>query len=102
MKDGNGDGALGALGALVDDTDLDLAFWLTRSVGRTIGLSFADAMEDGRLAPGDYAALIAACRDCPHGARCMRWLGAAGGPSGAARAPEFCPNAPELHALKPH
>ena len=86
----------------IDGTDLDLAYWLTRSVGRTIGLSFADAMEEGRLAPVDYAALIVACRDCPHAEPCTRWLGAAGGPKSADRAPEFCPNAAALQALKPH
>ena len=44
--------------------DLDLAVWLTRSIGRSIGLNFSDAMEEGRLAPSDYAALIVACRAC--------------------------------------
>jgi len=82
--------------------DLDLAFWLTRSIGRSIGLSFSDAMEEGRLKPADYAALIAACRVCPHSAACTEWLAEAGGPSGAKRAPEFCPNGPALQALKPH
>lgn len=85
-----------------DGTDLDRAFWLTRSIGRSIGLNFTDAMTEGRLAPADYAALISACRACPNEARCTRWLAEAGGPNGAERAPDFCPNARALHALKPH
>ena len=83
-------------------SDLDLAFWLTRSIGRSIGLNFSDAMEEGRLAPSDYAALIVACRACSKSARCKAWLAEAGGPNGAQRAPEFCPNAEALQALKPH
>jgi hypothetical protein len=82
--------------------DADLAFWLTRSIGRSIGLNFTVAMEEGRLAPQDYAALISACRACPHSAACQNWLAEAGGPNGARRAPEFCPNGPALQALKPH
>ena len=82
--------------------DLDRAFWLTRSIGRSIGLSFSDAMEEGRLSPEDYAALIHACRDCPHAAPCAQWLAEAGGPNGAERAPEFCRNSSALQALKPH
>lgn len=84
------------------DSDLDLAFWLTRSVGRSIGLNFTAAMEEGRLAPHSYAALIHTCSVCPLNAPCTQWLADAGGPKGAVRAPEFCPNAPTLNALKPH
>jgi hypothetical protein len=82
--------------------DLDRAFWLTRSIGRSIGLNFSVAMEEGRLAPSDYAALIGVCRGCDKAPRCEAWLATAGGPNGAARAPDFCPNAPALQALKPH
>jgi len=82
--------------------DLDRAFWLTRSIGRSIGLNFSTAMEEGRLAPSDYAALITACRACDKAPRCEAWLARAGGPNGASRAPDFCPNAAALQALKPH
>jgi hypothetical protein len=82
--------------------DLDLAFWLTRSIGRSIGLNFTEAMQEGRLAPDQYAALISACQVCPHSAACTKWLAEAGGPNGARRAPDFCPNGPALQALKPH
>ncbi|MEM9292594.1 MAG: DUF6455 family protein [Acidobacteriota bacterium] len=80
----------------------DIAFWLTRSVGRTLGLSFTRAMEDGRLDPSEFADLITTCRNCPHAGACQQWLGQAGGPRGASRAPAFCPNGDALHALKPH
>lgn len=82
--------------------DLDLAFWLTRSIGRSLGLNFSEAMEEGRLAPSDYAALITACRACPNDGPCTRWLAEAGGPGRASHAPEFCPNGTALQALKPH
>ncbi len=87
-----------------DDRDgqLDVAFWLTRSIGRSIGLNFSDAMTEGRLDPDEFASLITICRACPNSERCQRWLGQAGGPKGAARAPEFCPNSEALQALKPH
>ncbi|MEM1431921.1 MAG: DUF6455 family protein [Pseudomonadota bacterium] len=84
------------------DADLDLAFWLTRSIGRSIGLNFSLAMEEGRLAPEEFASLIATCRTCKHTASCMQWLGQAGGPRGADKAPDFCPNSKTLQALKPH
>jgi hypothetical protein len=85
-----------------DDGDLDRAFWQTRSIGRSIGLNFTVAMEEGRLAPEDYAALIGTCRTCPHGEACNQWLAEAGGPNRASRPPSFCPNARALQVLKPH
>lgn len=85
-----------------DDGDLDRAFWQTRSIGRSIGLNFTEAMQEGRLAPEDYAALITTCRTCPHGEACMQWLAEAGGPNRASHAPAFCPNARALQVLKPH
>ena len=87
---------------MAETGDLDLHFWLTRSVGRSIGLNFTEALEEGRLTAKGYADLVAVCRACPNSDRCKRWLGAAGGPGGRARAPEFCPIGPSLHALKPH
>lgn len=81
--------------------ETDLHFWLTRSVGRCIGLNFRIAMDQGRLSPDDYLDLVHACQSCPHVASCQHWLA---GQSGriAGRAPEFCPNAAALDALKPH
>jgi len=84
------------------EDDLDVAFWLTRSIGRSIGLNFSEAMQEGRLEPGEFADLISICRSCSHSTECKQWLGAAGGPRGAKRAPDFCPNSGALHALKPH
>ena len=86
-------------------TDLgapDLHFWLARSVGRSIGLSFSDAMEDGRLSPEGYSALVTACRRCKQTQRCQHWLGTEGGQGRAERAPEFCTIGRALAALKPH
>lgn len=82
--------------------DLDLAFWLTHSVGRSIGLRFSQAIEEGRLEPARFAALIDVCRACPHSGACQEWLGKAGGPRGAEAAPDFCPNGPAMRALKKH
>lgn len=84
------------------DSELDVAFWLTRSIGRSIGLNFSDAMNEGRLEPDEFASLITICRACPNSTRCQTWLGQAGGPKGAKRPPEFCPNAAALQSLKPH
>jgi len=81
--------------------DKDLHFWLTRSVGRTIGLNFSEALEEGRLTARRYADLVAICQACPNAGPCQHWL-AEGGPGSRARAPEFCPNGPALNALKPH
>lgn len=81
-----------------DNTDLH--FWLTRSVGRRIGLNFSHAIDAGRLSPDDYLGLVEACRACPHVARCQHWLGRPEATGGTA--PAFCPNAAALEALKPH
>ncbi len=82
--------------------DTDLHFWLTRSVGRSIGLSFTRAMDEGRLSPSGYLDLVQACRGCPHVHSCQHWLGRQRQAQGRARAPCFCPNAPALEALRPH
>ena len=82
--------------------DADLHFWLTRSVGRSIGLNFSDAMHDGRLSAEGYAQLVTTCRRCDRSADCQRWLGGSGGAGRAIRAPEFCAIGRDLAALKPH
>ncbi|WP_068115685.1 DUF6455 family protein [Tropicimonas marinistellae] len=83
--------------------DSDLHFWLTRSVGRSIGLNFTRALKEGRLSPDQYRDLVDVCRTCPHVDSCQRWLGGQSG-CGAApvRAPGFCRNAHALEALRPH
>jgi hypothetical protein len=82
--------------------DPDLHFWLTRSVGRSIGLNFSEALHEGRLTARRYADLVATCRTCPHVARCQAWLAETAGPGTIPRAPDFCPIGPALNALKPH
>lgn len=82
--------------------DIDLHFWLTRSVGRCIGLNFRVALDEGRLSPDDYLALVHACRDCGQVAPCQHWLGGQRGVASSSRAPTFCPNGPALDALRPH
>lgn len=82
--------------------DTDFHFWLTRSVGRSIGLNFRQALDDGRLSPDGYMSLIQSCQVCAHVASCQHWLGGQMGPPHKTRAPEFCPNREKLDALKPH
>ena len=82
--------------------DTDLHFWLTRSVGRSIGLNFTAAMKEGRLSPDGYRDLVHECRCCPHVESCQHWLGLQHGLQGERRPPGFCRNAPSLEALRPH
>ena len=85
-----------------DPGDTDFHFWMTRSVGRCIGLNFSRAIDDGRLSTEDYLSLVQACQGCEHVASCQHWLGGQKGCPGKNRAPEFCPNARKLDALRPH
>lgn len=85
-----------------DPGSTDLHFWLTRSVGRCIGLNFSKAIDTGQLSPDDYLGLVDACRACPHVTSCQHWLGGQRGEVTSARPPEFCANARELDALRPH
>ncbi|PRY23616.1 hypothetical protein CLV78_104107 [Aliiruegeria haliotis] len=82
--------------------DTDFHFWLTRSVGRTIGLNFSAAMDEGRLSAEEYLDLVRACSACSHVASCQHWLAGQGGPALSAQAPDFCRNGTALDALKPH
>ncbi|WP_116130932.1 DUF6455 family protein [Tropicimonas sp. IMCC34043] len=79
--------------------EIDLHFWLTRSVGRCIGLNFCRALDQGRLSPETYMQLVQACRECPHVASCQSWLGDQRGAASTDRAPDFCRNGPALDAL---
>lgn len=82
--------------------DADLHFWLTRSVGRCIGLNFSAAMDEGRLSAEDYMGLVHACRSCGNVQSCQHWLGGQHKALGRARPPEFCRNAHVLESLRPH
>jgi hypothetical protein len=82
--------------------DPELHFWLTRSVGRTLGLNFTDAMHEGRLSADGLARMVATCRTCTEAAACQRWLGGQGRKGWSQHAPEFCAIGRALAALKPH
>ncbi|MFD0978818.1 DUF6455 family protein [Tropicimonas aquimaris] len=82
--------------------DTDLHFWLTRSVGRCIGLNFSAAMDEGRLSLDDYMGLVRACRGCDKVENCQTWLGCQRGAQGRSKPPAFCRNARNLEALRPH
>ncbi|NDR59649.1 DUF6455 family protein [Aliiruegeria sabulilitoris] len=82
--------------------DTDFHFWLTRSVGRSIGLNFRQALDDGRLSADGYLSLVQACQVCEHVTSCQHWLGGQKGLPRQKRAPEFCRIGEKLDALKPH
>jgi len=75
----------------------DLAFWMTRSVARTMGINLSRAMRAGVLSAEDYADLVTRCRKCPQAEACIAWLAVNG--AGADRAPEGCANGDALNAL---
>jgi hypothetical protein len=73
-------------------------FWLTRSVARSMGLSFSEALSEGRISAQGYAQLVPQCRKCPCVQQCEAWLAETG--FGATEAPAHCPNANTLNKLK--
>lgn len=77
--------------------DPDLAFWLTRSVARAIGVNLSDAMNRGELSASEYADMVTRCRKCPNSDTCTAWLAVHG--AGAERVPDHCANADRLNAL---
>lgn len=79
--------------------DPDRHFFLTRSVARVMGLNLSEAIRAGRLAPADYARMVARCRSCLHVGECEEWLSDAPQPS--LSAPPECGIAEALHRLRP-
>lgn len=77
--------------------DPNRAFWLTRSVARTVGVNLSEAMYRGDLLPAEYAAMVTRCRMCPHAETCELWLAQNG--AGAAEVPDHCANAGILNGL---
>ena len=73
------------------------AFWLTRSVARTVGVNLSEAMNEGRLSADEYAGLVTRCRMCPHPETCEVWLAANG--AGAPLVPDHCANAEPLNRM---
>lgn len=72
-------------------------FWLTRSMARTMGVSFSEAMACGALSAAEYASMVTQCRKCPNVEACQTWLGAQDG--SAKKAPAFCCHVRRLHEL---
>ncbi|WP_420569402.1 DUF6455 family protein [Thalassovita sp.] len=86
------------MGALYPLGDPARHFWLTRSVARSMGLNFSDALREGRISPQGYSELVTQCRKCACVAQCEKWLAQAG--ISATQAPSHCPIAPVLNELK--
>ena len=86
------------MGALFSLGDPARHFWLTRSVARSMGLNFSEALSTGRISAQGYADLITRCRKCPCVDQCEHWLAQAS--CAASEAPEHCPNATALNDLK--
>jgi hypothetical protein len=86
------------MGAIFPLGDPARHFWLTRSVARSMGLNFSEAMSEGRISANGYADLVTRCRKCPCVGQCEAWLAQAG--INATEAPPHCPNAHVLNALK--
>ncbi|WP_170753320.1 DUF6455 family protein [Ruegeria lacuscaerulensis] len=78
--------------------EVEMHFWLTRSMARCIDLSLSEAMAEGRLSTDDYATMVTRCRASKCSGQCARWL--ADQQAGADKAPGFCANAETLNALK--
>ncbi|WGW05117.1 DUF6455 family protein [Tropicibacter oceani] len=49
-------------------------FFMTRSVARVMGLSLADEIQTGHLAPEAYAGMVTRCRGCALVEACEQWL----------------------------
>lgn len=78
--------------------DIDKHFWLTRSTARCVGVSFTEAMAEGRLTPQGFAEIVTRCRAADCSQKCESWL--ATQQAQPASPPEFCANASALNALK--
>ena len=78
--------------------DIERHFWLTRSVARTIGVSFTEALAEKRLTEEDYAELVTRYRAVECTEPCQLWLACQQGRAEAA--PEFCTNAEMLNSLR--
>ena len=86
------------MGAVLRLGDPGKAFWLTRSVARTMGINLSEAMAEGRLTSDEYARMVTRCRTCNCVDQCELWLARSG--AGAASAPAVCANADTFNRLK--
>ena len=77
--------------------DPQVHFWLTRSVGRVMGLNFSEEMANSRLTAQTYADMVTECRGCPLVSSCQSWLSQQ--PGVAKSAPPGCKNSKVLETL---
>ena len=73
-------------------------FWMTPARSRAFGTCLAQALQDGLLNHGDYAAAADHCRKCPEDKTCSRWSGV--NDPGTALPPACCANAPLMIELR--
>jgi len=81
----------------MDLGDPQLHFWLTRSVGRVMGLNFSEEMAKDRLSPKAYVDMVTECRGCPKVTSCQSWLSEQSDLT--RRAPPGCRNSKVLEGL---
>ncbi len=86
------------MGAILRLGDPAKAFWLTRSVARTMGINLSGALAEGRLTSEGYAEMVTRCRTCNQVEQCELWLARSG--AGASSAPADCANADIFNRLK--
>jgi len=86
------------MGVLFNMGDPARHFWLTRSVGRSMGINFSEALNEGRISAEGYAKLVTECRKCGFVKQCENWL--AHTTSDHSEAPPNCTNAAALNDLK--
>ena len=77
---------------------IDRHFWLNRSVARTMGINFSEAMAEGKLDAQGYAELLTRCRAGGCDKECELWLACQKGRVDAA--PDHCVNADALNQLR--
>lgn len=77
--------------------NIEQHFWLTRSVGRCLGVSFSEAMAEKRLSPDAFSRMVTRCRAADCALQCQHWISVQ--QTRAHAAPEFCANAGTINRL---
>lgn len=78
--------------------EIDLHFWLTRSVARVNGVNLTHALADGSLSQNDYAEMVARCRHKGCWRACENWLARQTGITDAP--PPYCAHRNILRELR--
>ncbi|MEP2716823.1 DUF6455 family protein [Pseudophaeobacter sp.] len=78
--------------------DFNRHFWQLRAVAKLAGADLGDAMREGRISTGDYAAMVTRCRSANCLQACVQWLANPAATKGDI--PEFCLNRPALEQLR--